>query len=404
MTSFVARDYRSGLPVQITIDEGKIASLNSVSISDSDPGVLPFVGPGLFDIQVNGYSGLWFGSEQLTVDETVQIVQALADCGIARCFPTIITSSFEAMQHGLQTLKKAVEQSDVVRRVVRGFHLEGPYISPEDGPRGAHPRQHVRKADFNEFQKWQSACDHRVRLVTVAPEAEGVIPFIRQATSSGVLVAIGHTAATAEQIAQAVDAGACLSTHLGNGCSAMLPRHSAILWNQLADDRLTASVIADGWHLPSPVLRSFLRCKTLKRLILTCDVSGFGGCAPGRYSSGDVSVDVLPDGRIAVAGQNQYLAGSGATTGDCVAHLMTSCELSLEEAWELASVRPAVMFSEPECWLQPGQEATLTLFHLRPGETGIEQDVAPAGPGFLRFQCAATIAEGRLISGALDAV
>ncbi len=404
MTIIVARDYRSGLPVRITVVQGRISGVEQLNSSSDETDELPFAGPGLFDIQVNGYRGLWFGSESLTTDQVVEIVQALADRGIARCFPTIITSSFEAMQHGLRIMRQAARQSEIVQAVVRGFHLEGPYISPVDGPRGAHPLQHVRGADYAEFSCWQQAAEDMVRLVTIAPEVEGAIPFIHRATQSGVVVSIGHTDATAVQITAAVDAGASMSTHLGNGCSSMLHRHSGVLWSQLADDRLTASVIADGWHLPQAVLQSFLRCKQLPRIVLTCDVSGFGGCSPGRYDSGDVQVDVLADGRIVVAGQTQYLAGSGATTGDCVAHLMNACGLNLATVWDLASQQPASIFGEPVCALEVGQEATLTLFQLP--ESGLPKGhgtaTSSAGEEVrfdVRFEPVATFVRGKLVGG-----
>lgn len=405
MTSLVARHYRSGTAVRIHCDGDRIAAVDPLEMPADELQSLPFVAPGLFDIQVNGYHGLWFCSAALTVAETIRIVEALVQCGIARCFPTLITCSFDAMLHGLQTICQAAEESLLVRDVVRGFHLEGPYISPEDGPRGAHPRQHVRPADFDEFQRWQQAAHGSIRLVTIAPEAHGSLEFIRRAVQSGVRVSLGHTGAAGPLITAAVDAGATLSTHLGNGCASLLPRHDNVLWPQLADDRLTASVIADGWHLPQPVLQSFLKCKTLERLLLTCDVSGFGGCPPGVYDSGNVQVEVLDDGRIVVAGQRQYLAGSGATTGDCVAQLIDTCGLPLADAWDLAAEKPAALFAEPLCRLHAGQQATLTVFHL-PEQPAADR-AAGAGPGNgpqpIRhtFQPVATLVRGRLAGGQL---
>lgn len=365
MQPFVARDYRNGQPIRLTIQGDRIAGVEPASVAADAVETLPYVAPGLFDIQINGYLGHWFCAQDLTIDAVEQIIRALVVRGITRCFPTLITCSFEAMQHGVSVIREACEQSALVRDVVRGIHLEGPYISAADGPRGAHPQQHVRPASFEEFQRWQDASGGRVRLVTVAPEVPGAIPFIRQAVASGVVVSIGHSAASPEIIAQAADAGATMSTHLGNGCSAQVNRHTNIFWPQLADDRLTASVIADGWHVPPAMLNCAVRCKTLQRLVLTCDVSGFGGCPPGRYRTGDVDVEILPEGRIVVAGQREFLAGSGATTGDCVVHMMRTCGLTLAEAWDLASLRPAELFNLPSCELIPGSEATLTLFRLR---------------------------------------
>jgi N-acetylglucosamine-6-phosphate deacetylase len=208
-----------------------------------------------------------------------------------------------------------------------------------------------------------------IRLITLAPEAEGAIEFIRT-VSRGTLVAIGHSAATSHQIREAITAGARLGTHLGNGCLGMINRHDNVLWPQLADDRLTCSVIADGWHVPKPMLNCIVRCKSLERVVLTCDVSGFGGCSPGRYMTDDMSVDVLDDGRIVVAGQTQFLAGSGATTGECVAHLINSCDVSLADAWQCASTRPAKLLGLPSTEIVEGSAAYLTLFRLEETPAG----------------------------------
>jgi len=364
MTIITARRYDTGDAVRIHIRNGRLESVMPVALPREETASLPYVGPGLFDIQLNGFNGIWFSSERLTVDDVEQVIHAYVQQGITRCLPTLITNSFEAIEHGLRTLRAARERSKLVRAVIVGCHIEGPYISPENGPRGAHPQIHVRPASIGEFSKWQQASGGLVRLVTLAPEVPNAIPFIEQVSRSGVVVSVGHTAASAEIVRQAIDSGARLGTHLGNGCSAMVPRHDNVFWPQLADDRLTCSVIADGWHVPTIMLQCILRCKTLDRLILTSDVSGFGGCPAGRYSSGEVEVDVLPDGRIVVAGQTQFLAGSGATTGECVAHFMTACGVSLREAWRLASTRPAQLMGIPAGSLDEGSSAHLTVFRL----------------------------------------
>ena len=369
MSSIVAQHFQTREAVRIGIRHSVIESVVQIDMPPAEANQLPIVAPGLFDLQVNGFNGIWFSSEQLTVDDVERVIDSYLQHGITRCLPTLITNSTEAIEHGLATLRAAREKSDVVRRVVSGYHIEGPFISPVDGPRGAHPLQHVRSASISEFQRWQQVAGGLVKLVTLAPEVPGAMEFIR-AVSRSTLVAIGHTAATADQIRSAIDAGARLGTHLGNGCSGMVPRHDNIFWPQLADDRLSCSVIADGWHVPSSMLNCVLRCKLIDRLILTCDVSGFGGCRPGRYSNGDVGVDVLSDGRIVVAGQTQFLAGSGATTGDCVTHLINACGVSLADAWQCASGRPAKLVGVPVTQLTEGSLAHLTLFRLNTDPDG----------------------------------
>jgi len=391
MLQLQARHYATQAPIELTIVGDRITKVQQLPSSDPDAGQLPFVSPGFFDIQINGYGGSWFCSDELTVDQVTATTQSLVDRGIARFFPTLITASYAALEHGFSILKQACEQEKLVRDCVAGYHLEGPYIASEDGPRGAHPLQHVRPADWDEFCRLQEASGGRIRLVTLAAEAGNAIGFIENCRRSGVVVALGHTGATPEQIRAAVDAGAQLSTHFGNGAHGMLPRHPNYLWEQLADDRLWASVIADGWHVPDSVLKCVLKCKSQSHTILTCDVSGFAGCPPGTYLEGSVGVEVLEDGRLVVAGQRQFLAGSGATTGDCIVGMMQACGITLPEAVNMATVNPARLMNEPVSSLQEGDLATLSLFRIDPGSN--PQKGQPSG-----FSAVATYVAGELRS------
>jgi len=391
MTMITARRYDSLQPIRITFRDGRIASVVPLEVSQEESRELPIVGPGLCDIQVNGFKGIWFSSETLTTDEVETVIQWYLERGITQCLPTLITNSAAALEHGLATIRAARNRSSLLRQVIAGCHVEGPWISPEDGPRGAHPLEHIRPADFSEFCRWQQVSGNLVRIVTVAPEVPYAINVVKQIVKSGVQVSIGHTAATPAEIAASIDAGATLGTHLGNGCSGLIPRHHNVFWPQLADDRLTCSVIADGWHVPEAMLKCIIRCKSLDRLILTSDVSGFGGCPVGRYRTGAVEVDVLDDGRIVVAGQTQFLAGSGVTTGDCVARFMSACNVSLHAAWNLASTKPAALLDARSGFLQEGQSARLTVFRI----SGINPEEASHPTQRPVFQPVATIVDGR---------
>jgi N-acetylglucosamine-6-phosphate deacetylase len=240
------------------------------------------------------------------------------------------------------------------------MHLEGPYISPEDGPRGAHARQHVRPPDWDEFRRLQDAAGGGIRLVTLAPEHDGALPFIERLTASGVVVALGHTAAAGPRIRDAIRAGARLSTHLGNGAHAVLPRHPNYLWDQLADDDLWASIITDGHHLPPSVVRCILRVKTPARTILTCDAGSLAGLPQGRYRSWDQEFEVVPEGKIIAPGTG-YLAGSWAFTDQCVQHVLGLGEVSLRDALDMAGARPRSLLGLPPRSLEAGQPADLLV-------------------------------------------
>ena len=290
--------------------------------------------PGFVDLQINGFAGVDFGDPVLTSERVLQAVAAIEKTGVTRFLPTLITSSFETWSACARTLVRTEHPAIV------GIHMEGPYISPEDGPRGAHPRAFVRNADVDDFRRRQDAAQGRIRLVTVAPEAPGVLPVIGHAVGSGVRVAIGHTGATPSQIADAVSAGATLSTHLGNGCAQALPRHPNVIWEQLAEDRLFASFIVDGHHLPPATVKSMIRAKTPARSILVTDAIAAAGMPPGRYTLGGQEVELSVAGRVAAPGAPN-LAGSALRLDAAIGHTVRFTGLALEEVVPMASTRPA---------------------------------------------------------------
>jgi N-acetylglucosamine-6-phosphate deacetylase len=218
--------------------------------------------------------------------------------------------------------------------------MEGPYISPEDGPRGAHAREHVRAPTLDDFRRRQDAAEGRIRLVTLAPEASGAIPVIEHLAASGVRVAIGHTDASGAQIREAVRAGATLSTHLGNGCAQLLPRHPNVIWEQLGEDGLLASLIVDGHHLPPLTVRSMIRAKTPARTILVTDAMAAAGMPPGVYTLGGQRVELDAQGRVAAPGAPN-LAGSSLTMPVAIGNTVRFAALPLEEVVPMATTRPA---------------------------------------------------------------
>src|SRR6185295_15931356 len=174
--------------------------------------------PGLFDLQVNGFAGVDFNAPDLAADRVDEALERMRATGVTRCLPTLITSSFDRFAAGARVIGR------LSNAAIAGIHMEGPYLSPEDGARGAHPRADVTPASLDDFKRRQDAAGGRIVLVTLAPEVPGALPLIEHLVASRVRVAIGHTAATPRQIGDAVAAGATLATHLGNGCAQMLPR------------------------------------------------------------------------------------------------------------------------------------------------------------------------------------
>jgi N-acetylglucosamine-6-phosphate deacetylase len=360
-----ARHYATGEWVELTCDRGRIVSLGPPTREAPDLQA-GWVAPAMFDLQINGCDGYSFNSERLTVDSVRHVVSVCRRHGIGGLCPTLVTNGFAALVHGFTTLRQACESDAELNRALPGFHLEGPYISAEDGPRGAHPRPHIRPPDWEEFGRFQEAAGGRIRLVTLAPEQEGALGFIEKLVQTGVVVALGHTAATGQQIRAAVSAGARLSTHLGNGSHAVLPRHDNYIWEQLAADELWASLICDGHHLPPSVVRCLVRVKTPRRTILTCDAGSLAGLPPGKYQEWGQDFEVVPEGKIVVAGSG-YLAGSWAFTDRCIGTVIRFAGVSLQEALDMAGARPRELLGLPPRKLEAGAPAELVLFDWEEG-------------------------------------
>lgn len=360
----------SARPVHITIRDGKIEAITQGGgYSRPDYGSRSsIIGPTLFDIQVNGGNGINLQGPKTKPEDVLELTRFLATWGVSKWVPTITTNTLKNMEHGCRVLAEALE-NDEVAQAVPGIHLEGPFLSPMDGPRGAHAKRHVREPALREFDKLNKASGGNVLYTTVAPELPRAIPFIKGLVKRGVVVALGHHNASAEDIAEAVDAGARLCTHLGNGLATELDRHNNPLWPQLADDRLAAAMIADLHHLPPPVLKSMVRMKGPENTILTSDAVRIAGLKPGTYPhhSGvkGVMVELLPSGRINLCGTN-LLSGSALMLLQGVLNATRETDMTLEQAFDCASGIPAEVLGVKAdfCTLKPGAVANLIVFDL----------------------------------------
>jgi len=350
--------------INITVEAGRISRVEVAERNARHDfgGPSQFVCRGFFDPQVNGFGGVDFNGEGLTVRKLHQAALALVSCGVTRFFPTLITASHERMVEQLRILTQALEEDSLFQRVVPGIHLEGPYISPEDGPRGAHPREFVRPPSWEEIERFQEVSKGRLRLITLAPEMEGAIPFVEKAVRNGMVVGIGHTNASEEILEEAHKAGARISCHLGNGAHAVLPRHRNPIQKQLSMDGLMASIIVDGIHLPGYVVKNFVRAKGIDRIVLTTDSMAGAGAPPGKYTLGDLEVEVKPEDRSARLAGTPYLAGSTLTMDQAVNHVMAFAEVDLPAALQMAGRNGGRLFPEIDTEIVPGASADLVLF------------------------------------------
>lgn len=305
------------------------------------------------DLQVNGYLGVDFSSPRLVLDEILRVTKALSDAGTRAYCPTIITSDLETYRRNLPILAAAMETPGVKGSLL-GIHLEGPYLSPREGARGAHAPGKMRRPSNDEFDRFQEWASGRISLLTLAPELDGAISLISHIRRHySTRVSLGHHLADREVIIRAADAGATLITHLGNGCPNQLPRHENMIVHQLAIDSLAAGLIADGIHLPDDFLRVAFRCKGADRIFIVSDSAPIAGLAPGTYETLGNSVRLTATGRIESV-HAPHLVGSGKNLAQCMSHLRSLEFLSDVELTRVGSENPLRFLGlDPRKFLEP---------------------------------------------------
>lgn len=344
---------------QIEIEREKITAVRLMGPEKAD-GV--FISPGLVDIQLNGFSGVNFSNPNLTPEEVIGVLPSLWETGTTTFCPTLITNSHEGLLDSIRVLEQARQIDSTFALAVPCYHLEGPYLSPLES-RGAHEPGLMRDPDWNEFTELQMAAGGRIGIITIAPELPGALEFIRQAKAFHVVVAISHTDAAPEQIHRAVDAGATLSTHWGNGCPEYIHRHNNTLWAQLAIEFLSASLICDGFHLPPDVVKVAARMKGIGKCILVTDATHVANLSPGRYSLLGTEIELLPSGQV-VTVDGRCMAGSSVTMNRAVALFMQFAQVPLHYAIRAATRNPADLIRRGEICshIAQGQPANLVLF------------------------------------------
>ena len=350
----VYRGLFNNTPTEIVLADDRVQSIREVTATDSNIQIAP----ALIDIQVNGFAGFDLNTATVTSEDVCAMVRALWRVGTGFLCPTVVTGSFDGICNSFRAIIEACKTDALVAHSVLGIHLEGPYISAEDGPRGAHPLEHVRDPDWDEFQRWQDIAEGQISIVTLAPEKKNAIPFIEKLVANGVVVALGHTNASAGDIRAAIDAGAKLSTHLGNGAHALIRRHPNYIWEQLGADELWASLIVDGHHLPPSVAKSMMRAKTLDRCILVSDAVALAGMEPGIYAFAGKSVELTAERCVRLVG-TEYLAGSAIELARGIENSVRFAGISLKEAVSLATRQPMRLLNAKA---QVESEANLILF------------------------------------------
>ncbi len=357
--------YITGKPVQIKIENGKITGIRYISEVDGESSKI-YIAPGFIDNQVNGFAGVSFafGESDLTGEGIEKATRELWKKGVTTYLPTLTTNSQEVLVKNFKLLGNAVDDKKLLGSIP-GFHLEGPYINPEDGFRGAHPKQFVRLPDWKEFMEMYKASGENILQVTIAPEMGDAQDFIKKCREKGIIVAVGHHNANKQQLDLAVENGAQIATHLGNGCANMINRHYNPLWPQLSNDDLMISIICDGFHLLPEEIRVFYKTKGVEKTIITSDVTSYAALKPGEYKTqtGE-TIELTKEGKLFYPAQN-VLYGSASPITNGVGNIMKVTGCTLADAIKMASTNPAKLYNLTDRGtLESGKRADLILFTI----------------------------------------
>ena len=363
--------YKDGKPIRVEITDGKISRIRPLPSGAPVPDV--YLAPGLIDIQINGYVGVNFSDQGLTPAMMEQATRALWKEGVTTYLPTVITRDQERLLKSFSLLSASREQEQIGLSIP-GFHLEGPYLNPAPGFRGAHPEEYIRPADWEEFSALQESAQQGIMLITVAPEMEGAIPFIGKCKEEGLVISLAHHNAGPEIIEQAVQAGASFSTHLGNGCANMINRHHNPLWPQLSHDGLSISIICDGAHLTREEVRTFYKVKGNQRTVLVSDALHFAGLPRGEYME-DGHTYLLTEEVVKFPDEN-VLAGAVQPVRKGISRIMDYTGCSHAEAVGMASTSPARLLGLDHIGeIKEGLRADLIIYTLEDDEMMIQQTI-----------------------------
>jgi N-acetylglucosamine-6-phosphate deacetylase len=364
-----ARFVRTGMPIRLSWREGLITSLQPAV--ESSPSEHRWIAPPLVDLQVNGYAGVDFQQDDLKPEPLLTAVRALRRDGCTRFLFTLTTDDWHAMLARLACARRAVGSDPELRSAVAGWHFEGPFLSAQPGYCGAHDPAMMVDPTVAQLDELRAAAGDDGGLLTLAPERPGAMAAIKRAVELGFKVSLGHTNATAGELAEAVAAGATGFTHLGNACPQMLDRHDNILWRVLDTAGLCVSLIPDTHHVSPPLFRLIHRLLKPFQVLHTTDAMAAAGTSPpvdgtgtNSFTLGRLRVEVGGDGVVRQPGRTNF-AGSSLTPVDGVFRAARMTGKPWQEMWLASSLRPAEFMG----WtseLKAGQPASFCLLDFDP--------------------------------------
>ncbi len=340
------RHYTSRRVIRLHWQGGRITDLAAAPGASTDEW---WVAPLLFDLQVNGYAGVDFQQDDLTLDHLIAACRQLLAAGCGRFLLTLVTDEWPSLLRRLRRLRSLRAQSPELEHAIAGWHIEGPFLSAEPGFHGAHDPALMQDPTPERICELRSATGNDCLLLTLAPERSGAIAAIEAAVSLGIKVSLGHTNAPADCLQRAVAAGATGFTHLGNGCPQALDRHDNILWRALETPGLTVSLIPDQHHVSPTLFRLLHRVLDPARIYYITDAIAAADAPPGRYTMGRLALDVGTDGIVRQPGQSNY-AGSALRPVDGVFRAAHMLGCPWQEAWTRFADGPRQFLGQPWSW------------------------------------------------------
>ena len=371
--TYSGKHYETGESIRVHTNKGLIKSIES-----TDEDLDNFIAPGLIDIQVNGYAGIGFTHPELSIDKIREVAIKMQKIGVTTFLPTLITAPEKILLANLRTIREACIDP-FIASFIPGIHLEGPFISPLDGYRGSHNLKWVLPPDLETFKRLQDAAGGRIIQLTLAPEREGAMDLIHYCQSKGTIVGLAHHNANAKQIHTAVETGARLAVHLGNGIANTMSRHENPIWPQLANNNLMISMIADGFHLTRDEMITFYKAKGRERVILTSDCTDLAGLTPGPYLWDGKEVILEAEGVIRYPEQN-VLAGAASPLIRDLGIMKKCIGCTWSEVINMATLNPAGLLGlHNRGEIKAGNKADLILFQIADDKIKLLQTIKKAG-------------------------
>ncbi len=318
------------------------------------------IAPGFVNIHVHGING--HDALDGGVASLQAMSRALARHGVTAWVPSLASAPLAALDAAIAAGRQAMASPQPGTAEILGVHIEARYLNPQE--RGAHP---LALLALPRREEWEALLRHEgaVRVFTLAPELPGALELVRALKARGIVASAGHSIAVDEEFQRAVEAGLSHATHLFCNMGSLrrvdIRRVAGLVESVLLDDRVTAEIIADGYHIAPSLMRLALKVKGPERLALVTDGSRLTGLPPGRYT--DQGRELILEEHITYLADRSAYAGSVASMDHCLRSAVESMDLSLPVALRMASLTPATILGVDgrKGSLEPGKDADIVI-------------------------------------------